>query len=89
MPLEFDGNIQLLDVGQQYDLTFKTPTSSFQNFLGLVPSSFSGNIKDIKTTGDFSVAGSAKGIYSDGDNFAKRALTSAPRYFAGTSSLIL
>ena len=65
LPLEFDGSIQLLDVGQQYDLTFKTPTSSFQNFLGLVPSSFSGNIKDIKTTGDFSVAGSAKGIYSD------------------------
>ncbi len=65
LPLEFNGNIQLLEQGQQYDLTFKTPTSSFQNFLGLIPSAFSGSIKDVKTTGDFTIAGFAKGIYSD------------------------
>lgn len=65
LPLEFDGFIQLVEAAQQYDLKFKTPTSSFQNFLGLIPSAYSGNIKDVKTTGDFTVAGFAKGLYSD------------------------
>jgi len=36
LPLEFDGFIQMVEKGQQYDLKFKTPTSSFQNFLGLI-----------------------------------------------------
>lgn len=65
LPLEFDGLIQLVEKGQEYDLKFKTPTSSFQNFLGLIPEAYSGNIKDVKTTGDFTVAGFAKGLYSD------------------------
>jgi len=65
LPLEFDGFIQLVDNGQEYDLKFKTPTSSFQNFLGLIPSAYAGNLKDVKTTGGFSVAGFAKGLYSD------------------------
>lgn len=65
LPLEFDGFIQLVDNGQEYDLKFKTPTSSFQNFLGLIPSAYSGNLKDVKTTGDFTVSGFAKGLYSD------------------------
>ncbi len=65
LPLEFDGFIQLVEKGQEYDLKFKTPTSSFQNFLGLIPASYAANIKDVKTTGDFSVAGFAKGLLSD------------------------
>ncbi|HNP32001.1 MAG TPA: AsmA-like C-terminal region-containing protein [Flavobacterium sp.] len=65
LPLEFDGFIQLVDAGQQYDLTFKTPTSSFKNFLGLIPAQYSSNLKDVKTSGDFTVAGFAKGLYSD------------------------
>ena len=65
LPLEFDGFIQLVDAGQQYDLKFKTPTSSFKNFLGLIPSQYSNNLKDVKTSGDFTVAGFAKGLFSD------------------------
>ena len=65
LPLEFDGFIQLVDDGQQYDLTFKTPTSSFKNFLGLIPAQYSSNLKEVKTSGDFTVAGFAKGLYSD------------------------
>ncbi len=65
LPLEFDGFIQLVENGQQYDLKFKTPTSSFQNFLGLLPASYASNIKDVKTTGDFTVSGFANGLYSD------------------------
>ena len=65
LPLEFDGFIQLVNAGQQYDLTFKTPTSSFKNFLGLIPAQYSSNLKEVKTSGDFTVAGFAKGLYSD------------------------
>ncbi|TBX69502.1 AsmA family protein [Flavobacterium silvisoli] len=65
LPLEFDGFIQMVDAGQQYDLTFKTPTSSFKNFLGLIPAKYSSNLKDVKTSGDFTVGGFAKGLFSD------------------------
>ncbi|MEO5776744.1 MAG: AsmA-like C-terminal region-containing protein [Flavobacterium sp.] len=77
LPLEFDGFIQLVDAGQQYDLKFKTPTSSFKNFLGLIPAQYSSNLKDVKTSGDFTVAGFAKGLYSD---------TSVPKFNVEISS---
>ncbi|WP_423164938.1 hypothetical protein, partial [Stenotrophomonas maltophilia] len=57
--------IQILETGQQYDLSFKTPSSDFKNFLGLIPSAYSGSLSNVKTTGEFSVAGFAKGLYSD------------------------
>ena len=65
LPLEFDGYIQMVDAGQNYDLTFKTPTSSFKNFLGLIPAKYSSNLKEVKTNGDFTVSGFAKGQLSD------------------------
>ena len=65
LPLEFDGFIQMVEGGQEYDLKFKTPTSSFQNFLGLIPSAYAGSVKDVKTTGDFTIVGFAKGLYSN------------------------
>ncbi|WP_369766147.1 AsmA-like C-terminal region-containing protein [Flavobacterium sp. WC2429] len=65
LPLEFDGFIQLVDAGQEYDLKFKTPTSSFKNFLGIIPAAYASSLDNVKTTGDFTVAGFAKGLYSD------------------------
>lgn len=65
LPLEFDGFIQLVDAGQQYDLKFKTPTSSFKNFLGIIPAAYASSLDNVKTTGDFTVVGFAKGLYSD------------------------
>jgi len=65
LPIELDGFIQMVDSGQEYDLTFKTPTSSFKNFLGLIPAAYSSSLENVKTTGDFTVAGFAKGLYSD------------------------
>jgi hypothetical protein len=61
LPLEFNGFIQMAEAGQTYDLTFKTPTSDFKNFLGLVPAAYSGDINKVKTTGQFSVDGKVKG----------------------------
>ena len=65
LPIELDGFIQMVDGGQEYDLKFKTPTSSFKNFLGLIPAAYSSSLENVKTTGDFTVAGFAKGLYSD------------------------
>jgi hypothetical protein len=65
LPLEFDGFIQMVDAGQIYDLKFKTPTSSFTNFLGLIPSAYASGLDGVKTTGDFTVVGFAKGELTD------------------------
>ena len=65
LPLEFDGFIQMVEAGQEYDLKFKTPTSSFKNFLGVIPAAYASSLDNVKTTGDFTVVGFAKGLYSD------------------------
>ena len=65
LPLEFDGFIQMVEAGQEYDLKFKTPTSSFKNFLGIIPAAYSASLNNVKTTGDFTVIGFAKGFYTD------------------------
>ena len=65
LPLEFDGSIQMVETGQDYDLSFKTPTSSFKNFLGVIPAQYAGNLKTVQTTGDFTVLGFAKGMLTD------------------------
>jgi hypothetical protein len=52
LPLEFDGFIQMVETGQEYDLKFKTPTSSFKNFLGIIPA-YASSLDNVKTTGDF------------------------------------
>jgi hypothetical protein len=65
LPLEFDGYIQMVESGQDYDLSFKTPTSSFKNFLGVIPAQYAGNLSTVQTTGDFTVVGFAKGMLTD------------------------
>lgn len=65
LPLRFDGSLKLLEDGQEYDLSFGTPDSSFKNFLGLVPEVYAGNISNVKTTGDFRVEGKVKGLLTD------------------------
>lgn len=66
LPLEFNGSLAMVEAGQQFDLTFKTPTSSFKNFLGLVPEAYSGNLAAVKTEGDFTINGKVNGV--NGDN---------------------
>ncbi len=65
LPLEFNGFIQMVEAGQLYDLTFKTPTSSFKNFLGLIPAAYASSLENVKTTGDFTISGFAKGTLTD------------------------
>ena len=65
LPLEFHGYVQQLENGQEIDITFENPETSFKNFLALIPEAYSKNIEDVQTTGDFKVKGIIKGISSD------------------------
>ncbi|MBU2526822.1 MAG: AsmA-like C-terminal region-containing protein [Bacteroidetes bacterium] len=65
LPLNFDGYVQLLDQGQQIDITFKTPSSSFKNFLAIIPEAYAKDIENVDTQGDFVVNGSIKGLSTD------------------------
>ena len=65
LPLEFNGFIQLIEENQLYDITFKTPTSSFKNLLALMPKQYAGNLNTIKTEGNFDLKGIVKGTLSE------------------------
>jgi hypothetical protein len=64
LPLEFDGFIQMVETGQEYDLKFKTPTSSFKNFLGIIPAAYASSL-DNENNWRFYCNGFCKGLYSD------------------------
>lgn len=65
LPLNFDGYVQIFDDYQDIDVSFSTPTSSFKNFLGLVPKAYAGNLEGVDTSGDFELNGSIKGRVDD------------------------
>ncbi|AFL80329.1 uncharacterized protein involved in outer membrane biogenesis [Aequorivita sublithincola DSM 14238] len=62
LPLTFDGYVQMNETNNEVDLTFKTPSSDFKNFLAVIPGTYIKQISDVKTTGDFTVNGMLKGI---------------------------
>ncbi|WP_372745330.1 AsmA-like C-terminal region-containing protein [Lutibacter sp.] len=65
LPLTFDGNVVLLENGQQIAINFKTPTSSFKNFLAVMPKEYAKNLDNVKTEGDFTVNGTVEGLNND------------------------
>lgn len=65
LPLVFDGYVQVNEDNQEVDISFKTPSSDFKNFLALIPETYSKNIEMVETTGNFEVAGQFKGIVDE------------------------
>ncbi|AOW19665.1 AsmA family protein [Urechidicola croceus] len=65
LPLEFKGYVQLVEKGQQIDISFENPGSSFKDFLAVIPESYAKSIANVQTTGDFKVNGIIKGLVSD------------------------
>lgn len=65
LPLTFDGYVQVNDDNTEMDITFKTPSSDFKNFLGVIPEIYAKNIEDVDTNGDFVVDGRIFGISDD------------------------
>ncbi len=62
LPLTFNGFVQVNENNNEVDLTFKTPSSDFKNFLAVIPETYVKQINDVKTTGNFTVNGMLKGI---------------------------
>ncbi|MBM1106053.1 AsmA family protein [Aurantibacter crassamenti] len=65
LPLVFDGFVQINDTNQEIDINFKTASSEFKNFLAVIPEEYSKSLDNIKTTGDFILAGEFKGIVDE------------------------
>ncbi len=65
LPLIFDGFIQINEKNQEVHLYFKTPSSDFKNFLGLIPEVYTKSIANVTTSGDFSVNGKIDGVIYD------------------------
>ncbi|TYB73964.1 AsmA family protein [Bizionia saleffrena] len=61
LPIEFQGHIQLLENGQDIDITFQNPGSTFKDFLAVIPETYSKNISNVQTTGNFKINGKIKG----------------------------
>ena len=65
LPLTFDGFIASKEDGTQIDLTFKTPSSDFRNFLAVIPKVYTKDLDGVTTSGNFTVDGMLKGIAND------------------------
>ncbi|WP_298532812.1 AsmA-like C-terminal region-containing protein [uncultured Algibacter sp.] len=65
LPLHFEGYVQQVENGQEIDITFENPESNFKNFLAIIPKTYSKNIEDVETSGDFKIKGVIKGLSSD------------------------
>jgi hypothetical protein len=65
LPLVFDGFVKMNENDQKMELTFKTPSSDFKNFLALIPEVYSKNIEGVTTTGNFDVNGKIVGVNDD------------------------
>jgi uncharacterized protein involved in outer membrane biogenesis len=64
LPLEAQGTFVLGAKDYNFDLTFKSATSSFGDLLGFLPDKYQKNLKGIETNGDIAFSGFVKGIYS-------------------------
>lgn len=65
LPLIFDGYVKVNKNNQEVAINFKTPSSDFKNFLGLIPEVYTKNIANVTTSGNFSVDGKVNGIIDD------------------------
>ncbi|PKD15927.1 hypothetical protein APR41_11510 [Salegentibacter salinarum] len=65
LPLTFEGFVQVNEDNNEIDLSFKTPSSDFKNFLAVIPETYAKNIENVETNGDFIVNGKIQGIVDD------------------------
>ncbi|RFN59648.1 AsmA family protein [Marixanthomonas ophiurae] len=65
LPLTFDGFVKVNENSNEIDLTFKTPSSNFKNFLAVIPKEYVKNLDGVTTTGNFTVNGMLKGVIDD------------------------
>jgi hypothetical protein len=68
LKLNFAGMVAMPKDDIETDLTFKSEQTSFKSLISMIPAIYMSDFKDLKTSGEFNLAGTAKGIYSDADS---------------------
>ncbi len=69
LKLSFTGTVEMPGNDIATDINFSTAqTTSFKTLLSLIPAVYMKDYEDLKATGDFTLSGTAKGIYSDADS---------------------
>jgi len=63
--MQVDGWVKMNENDMGMDLTFNTPENSFKSLLSLVPGIYTESFDDIRTDGELSFNGAAKGTYSE------------------------
>jgi len=61
LPIELQGTFSSDGNGNNFDLTFKSPTSSLGDLLGLIPEKYQKNLKGIEANGAIAFGGFVKG----------------------------
>jgi hypothetical protein len=68
LKVNFTGTVAMPGDDIETDIKFGTAQTSFKTLLSLVPAVYMKDYRDLKASGEFSLAGSAKGVYSDADS---------------------
>lgn len=68
LKLTFSGTVSMPADNIGTDLQFKTMQTSFGSLLSLIPAVYMKDYKDLRTDGEFTLSGTAKGIYSSADS---------------------
>jgi hypothetical protein len=68
LKLNFEGMVAMPGDDIETDLTFKTDQTSFKTLLSLIPAIYMTDFQDLNASGNFTLEGSAIGVYSDADS---------------------
>lgn len=68
LKLNFEGNVAMPGDDIETDLKFKTDQTSFKSLLSMIPAIYMTDFQDLNASGNFTLEGSAVGIYSDADS---------------------
>lgn len=68
LKLNFSGTVAMPADDIETDVEFNTAQTSFKTLLSLVPAVYMNDYQDLNASGNFTLSGSAKGVYSDADS---------------------
>lgn len=68
LKLSFSGMVAMPGDDIETDLKFGTVNTSFKTLLSLIPAVYMADYQDLSATGEFTLNGTAKGVYSDADS---------------------
>lgn len=63
--LKFDGTIAMAGEDTDLDLSFSAPQTDFKNIISLIPAIYSKDFASLRSSGQLSLAGKARGLYNE------------------------